>query len=95
MSKGKANQKLALLDEPAAGRLTIQYAPDEATEIVENPPRFSWLPVIEDEAEYVIRIAPTADYSDADTAIYSGIKLNFFTPDTACLLYTSPSPRDA
>lgn len=83
MSKGKATQKLALLDEPAAGRLTIQYAPTDSAEIVENPPRFTWLPVIEDEAEYVIRVAPTSDYPDGETRIYSGIKLNFFTPDAA------------
>ena len=38
------------LDEPRTGRLTIQYAPDAETPIVENPPRFTWLPVIEDEA---------------------------------------------
>ncbi len=50
-------KSLPVLDEPKAGRLTIQYAPDTASEIVENPPRFTWLPVIEDEAQYVLRIS--------------------------------------
>ena len=47
---------LSRLDEPQAGRLTIQYAPDADTEVAENPPRFTWLPVIEDEANYVLRV---------------------------------------
>ena len=45
------------LDEPRTGRLTIQYAPDAETPIVENPPRFTWLPVIEDEALYLLRLS--------------------------------------
>ena len=48
---------LLSLDEPKAGRLTIQYAPDAGTEVTENPPRFTWLPVIEDEAHYVLRVS--------------------------------------
>ena len=39
---------LTALDQPKAGRLNIQYAPD-GEDVVENPPRFTWLPVIEDE----------------------------------------------
>ncbi|MEM5585583.1 DUF4962 domain-containing protein [Roseibium sp. AS2] len=72
-----------VLDQPRTGRLTIQYAPDERSEIVENPPRFTWLPVIETEAEYVLRISPDADYPAGDTRQYTRIRLNFFTPDTA------------
>ncbi|MEO9526980.1 DUF4962 domain-containing protein [Roseibium sp.] len=72
-----------VLDQPRPGRLTIQYAPDERSEIVENPPRFTWLPVIETEAEYVLRISPDADYPAGDTRQYTRIRLNFFTPDTA------------
>ena len=54
--------KPAVLDEPAAGRLTIQYSPVADTIISENPPRFTWLPTIEDGAEYVIRIANDSSY---------------------------------
>lgn len=70
------------LDEPRAGRLTIGYAPDSDTEITENPPRFSWIPVIEDEARYVLRISSDPDYSAATTLVFEGLALNFFTPDT-------------
>jgi len=52
----KSSTELAMLDEPVAGRLNIQYAPHADTEIAENPPRFSWLPVIEAEALYAVRI---------------------------------------
>ena len=54
-SPSMPGMKLPELDEPKTGRLTIQYAPDADTEIAENPPRFTWLPVIEDEAQYVLR----------------------------------------
>ncbi|EAR52548.1 hypothetical protein OG2516_05553 [Oceanicola granulosus HTCC2516] len=72
---------LPTLDEPKAGRLTIQYAPTERSDIVENPPRFSWLPVIEDEASYVLRLSRDADFPAKDTLTFAPIPLNFFTPD--------------
>ncbi|WP_339971379.1 DUF4962 domain-containing protein [Gymnodinialimonas mytili] len=68
------------LDEPKPGRLTIQYAPDADSAIVENPPRFSWLPVIEDGALYVLRLSQNAKFPDGKTRVYTGIPLNFFTP---------------
>ncbi|QIE43330.1 DUF4962 domain-containing protein (plasmid) [Rhodobacteraceae bacterium SC52] len=69
------------LDEPKAGRLTIQYAPDETTQVVENPPRFTWLPVIEDEAKYVLRVSKDPAYPANGTHVFSQLPLNFFTPD--------------
>ncbi|MEP5758820.1 MAG: DUF4962 domain-containing protein [Litoreibacter sp.] len=71
---------LANLDEPKAGRLNIQYAPTKDDTIFENPPRFSWLPVIESEALYTLRISKSADYSK-DVLTFSNLSLNFFTPD--------------
>ncbi|PPB80819.1 heparinase II/III-like protein [Albidovulum inexpectatum] len=73
--------RLPELDEPPAGRLTIRYTPDSDTEIVENPPRFTWLPVIEDEAHYVLRISRSADFPKNDTTTYGPLPLNFHTPD--------------
>ena len=70
-----------MLDEPATGRLTIQYSPVTDTVITENPPRFTWLPTIEDGAEYVVRVSSDAKYSAGNTQTYEGIALNFFTPD--------------
>lgn len=74
---------LTTLDEPKAGRLTIHYTPDADTEIAENPPRFTWLPVIEDEAQYVLRISTDPKYPTKNTFFYSHLPLNFFTPSEA------------
>jgi hypothetical protein len=71
------------LDETKAGRLTIQYSPTPETEIVENPPRFTWIPVIEDDATYILRVSPDPEFSAADTRVFKGIRYNFFTPDAA------------
>ena len=72
---------LPLLDEPKAGRMMIQYAPDAATEVVENPPRFTWLPVIDDAAHFVLRISTDPDFPAKITILFDNIPLNFFTPD--------------
>ncbi|WP_420862031.1 DUF4962 domain-containing protein [Algirhabdus cladophorae] len=69
------------LDQPKAGRLNIQYGPDASTEIAENPPRFTWLPVIEDEALYVLRLSQSANFPDADTRLIPALPLNFHTPE--------------
>ena len=69
------------LEEPKAGRLTIQYGPVASTELTENPPRFSWLPVIDDGARYVLQISSDPDFPEGKTRTYSDLPLNFFTPD--------------
>ncbi|MEO9459839.1 MAG: DUF4962 domain-containing protein [Lentilitoribacter sp.] len=76
-----ASDALPLLDEPKAGQLTIQYSPIEDTDIVENPPRFSWIPVIDDDARYVLRISKDANYPAKNTHVFEDLPLNFFTPD--------------
>ena len=73
-----AKASLITLDQPKAGRLNIAYAPDGKA-VTENPPRFTWLPVIEEEARYVLRISQ--DESFKKVTEYSDIPLNFFTPD--------------
>ena len=77
-----SNSNLMMLDEPDAGRLTIQYGPCETTQITENPPRFTWLPTLEDGAQYMLRIGTDEKYADKTTQTYNNIQLNFFTPDT-------------
>ncbi len=63
----------------------IQYGPDsnvdDAAHVAENPPRFTWLPVIEDEALYVLRISTDPKYPAKATTNYTCLPLNFFTPD--------------
>ncbi|WP_146589349.1 DUF4962 domain-containing protein [Puniceibacterium confluentis] len=77
----RTRQTLPPLDEPRSGRLTIQYQPDADTRTVENPPRFTWLPVIEDEARYVLRLSSDPGFDAKTTRTFAGIPLNFFTPD--------------
>lgn len=74
---------LQVLDEPRAGKMNIGYRPDQQTEIVENPPRFTWMPVIEDEATYVLRISSDESFSSKNTTVFDNIAVNFFTPDMA------------
>ena len=81
----RPNTKTAVqvLDEPRAGRMNIGYRPDQKTEIIENPPRFTWMPVIEDEATYALRISTDSNFSSAGTRVFDNIPINFFTPDEA------------
>ena len=76
-----SDKPFPLLDEPQAGRLTIQYAPVAETDIVENPPRFMWIPVIDDDVAYVLRISTDSTYPKAKTQVFENLPLNFFTPD--------------
>ena len=74
--------KLPLLDEPKAGRLTIQYSPTADTDVTENPPRFMWIPVVDDDARYALRLSTDPDFSNGNTRVFENLPLNFFTPDT-------------
>ncbi len=72
----------AYLDQPVAGRLNIQYAPDTGDQVSENPPRFTWLPVVEHEARYALRLSRDPKYPAKETRLFTDIPLNFYTPDT-------------
>ena len=61
--------------------MTIQYGPVSDSELVENPPRFTWLPVIEDDAAYVLRISSDPTFPKGKTQLYENVPLNFFTPN--------------
>ena len=47
--------KQTILDQPKAGTLTVKYTPD-AEEVYENPPRFVWLPTLDEGSRYVLRV---------------------------------------
>lgn len=66
------------LEEPSAGNLTVQYGPTEHAAIEENPPRFVWLPELDAQARYAVRVAGA---SLDEPLIFSDIANNFFTPD--------------
>ncbi|MBP1842882.1 hypothetical protein J2046_001136 [Rhizobium petrolearium] len=69
------------LDEPRPGSLTIDYVPSEQRPARENPPRFSWLPDIDDGARYVLRISTDPVFPDSKTQTYEDLAWNFFTPN--------------
>lgn len=73
--------KPGFLDEPKAGRLNIQYGPADGSTVHESPPRFTWIPDIEESASYVLRISSSSDFPAADTLVFENLKRNFFTPD--------------
>ncbi|NNE79731.1 MAG: DUF4962 domain-containing protein [Silicimonas sp.] len=55
--------------------MMIQYSPADGAEATENPPRFTWLPEIDDEAQFVLRIKGSDGVRKFDN-----IPVNFFTP---------------
>ncbi|MCZ7465627.1 alginate lyase [Rhizobium rhizogenes] len=78
-----AISRQTLLDEPRPGSLTIGYEPSEEAQPTENPPRFSWLPDIDDGARYVLRISTDPGFADKKTLVFEDLAWNFFTPDEA------------
>ena len=72
---------LPLLDEPKAGRLTIQYSPTADTDVTENPPRFMWIPVVDDDVHYALRLSTDPAFPKGKTQQFTDLPLNFFTPD--------------
>ncbi len=81
MPSDASSLSAAYLDQPRAGRLNIQYAPAGGEAVLENPPRFTWLPVVEEKAHYVLRASTDPAFPKARTQVYSDIPLNFLTPD--------------
>ena len=73
--------KTPSLEEPKPGGLTIHYGPANGVAVVEKPPSFPWLPVIEDEARYILRVSADPKFPAKTTRTFTGIPLNFFTPD--------------
>jgi hypothetical protein len=69
------------LYQPPSTPLSVQYQPDEHTILIENPPRFTWMPARLDDECYRLQVASSPDFSDAQT--YEPIRLNVFTPPQA------------
>lgn len=75
-----AASDLRPLEEPAAGRLTLQLSPNEDAPPTENPPRFAWLPDIDAGARYALRLRALDDGGEP-RVLASGLRWNFHTPD--------------
>ncbi|MGG1519163.1 DUF4962 domain-containing protein [Paenibacillus oryzisoli] len=74
---------LSPLYEPQSGVLTVQYEPNEQTVLLENPPRFTWIPAKLEHDRYVLQIARSAAFEEADTRTIQPILYNLYTPDEA------------
>ncbi|KQW50149.1 MULTISPECIES: DUF4962 domain-containing protein [unclassified Ensifer] len=80
MPKADEAPRLHYLDEPKPGTLTITYQPNGSA-IQENPPRFSWLPALDDNARYALKVSRNPSFPPADTLLFEDLNWNFFTPD--------------
>ncbi|MDQ0891732.1 hypothetical protein QFZ81_006820 [Paenibacillus sp. V4I9] len=74
---------LSPLYEPQSGVLTVQYEPNEQTVLLENPPRFTWIPAQLEHDRYVLQISHSEAFSQADTQTIKPIPYNLYTPDDA------------
>lgn len=74
--------KQTILDQPKAGTLTVKYMPD-ADEVYENPPRFVWLPTLDEGSRYVLKVTEGGSVNGKPLFIYEDLHRNFFTPDHA------------
>ncbi|AJY75802.1 DUF4962 domain-containing protein [Paenibacillus beijingensis] len=69
------------LFEPISGLLSVPYEPNEQTVILENPPRFTWMPAQLGDDRYVLQISDSADFASGRTETISPIPHNLYTPD--------------
>jgi len=83
MSPATPRSHETYLDQPAAAALTTQYWPDQKSVLTENPPRFSWLPVVDSGARYTLQVSTDERFPAKATHEFKPIPLNFFTPDAA------------
>lgn len=71
---------MSRLQEPGETLLSIKYRPDGEA-LLENPPRFTWMPEGEDckERTYFLEISKNSDFSDSYKI--QNIPYNFYTPE--------------
>ncbi|WP_025027570.1 DUF4962 domain-containing protein [Caldalkalibacillus mannanilyticus] len=74
---------LKTLYQPVAGELNVQYQPDEQTEILENPPRFTWMPAKLEDDQYILQISASPEFTPEETRTSHPIYYNMYTPDTS------------
>ncbi|KHF41324.1 DUF4962 domain-containing protein [Halalkalibacter okhensis] len=72
---------LISLYQPESGSLNVPYQPASTSEIIENPPRFTWMPAKLEDDCYVLEIAKNPTFQAEETHTYKPIHNNFFTPD--------------
>lgn len=70
------------LIEPKSSILTIGYHPEEE-QILENPPRFTWMPESDKDITYRLQLSSSEKFDSKDTLTRKGIPYNFYTLDDA------------
>ncbi|OBZ13172.1 DUF4962 domain-containing protein [Bacillus sp. FJAT-26390] len=69
------------LFEPLSGKLSVPYEPSEQTKLLENPPRFTWMPARLEDDRYVLQYAPTGSFEQEQTVTVHQVPYNLYTPD--------------
>lgn len=69
------------LFQPESGLLTVKYQPDTTSEILENPPRFTWMPAAQEDLKYILQVSREENFQEGKTMTWFPIHYNFFTPD--------------
>ncbi|MBD2862658.1 DUF4962 domain-containing protein [Paenibacillus oceani] len=69
------------LYEPNSDILTVPYEPNERTILLENPPRFTWMPAAESDDRYVLQLSSSPGFEAERTDVYEPVPYNYFTPD--------------
>ena len=60
--------------------LSIKYHPDGEI-LMENPPRFTWVPSSSEDLHYRLWISPSEEFPEAETEEFRRLPYNFFTLD--------------
>lgn len=68
------------LYQPEPSVLNTAYEPHENTVILENPPRFTWMPAKLNDDIYVLEISSDINFQGKNTRKYRPVYHNFFTP---------------
>ncbi|TDF96571.1 DUF4962 domain-containing protein [Paenibacillus piri] len=71
------------LYQPQSGVLTVQYEPDEQSVLIENPPRFTWIPAQLEHDRYTLQFSRSAQFATDDTVTVQEIPYNLYTPEHA------------
>ncbi|MGO4791694.1 DUF4962 domain-containing protein [Paenibacillus sp. 2KB_20] len=69
------------LFEPKSGLLSVPYQPDEESKLLENPPRFTWMPGQLENDRYMLQISTSPSYETEVTTTISPIPYNLYTPE--------------
>ncbi|MFF2482265.1 DUF4962 domain-containing protein [Paenibacillus sp. NPDC058071] len=72
---------LTKLFEPQSGLMSVPYEPSGKTGLLENPPRFTWMPARLDDDCYVLQYSASEQFDDQETVTASGIPYNLYTPE--------------